>query len=113
MQFNLASNELWMTPSLREYLQCKMHSAFSDVKCKTVRIMVRLRDLAGQKDGLDKMCQISVTMPNKPEVLIMVVQENMYAAIDTAARKAAYRTKRILMCKRSEIIKAIPSEATR
>lgn len=112
MQFNLASNEFWMTPSLQEYLQSKMRDAFSDVKCKTMHVMVRLRDLAGQDDGRDKMCQISVTLPNKPKIFITDVQENMYAAIDTAVKKAAHRTKRILMCKRSGISKTIPSETT-
>lgn len=36
-------------------------------------------------------CQVSVTMPGKPAVVIREVQENMYNAIDRAVKRASYR----------------------
>jgi ribosomal subunit interface protein len=95
MQIHVVSNEFSMTPFLREYLERRLQSAFSPVHRKMVNIAVRLRDLNGPRGGCDMLCQVSVKMQGKPEVVVKEVQENMYNAIDRAVKRAAYRMTQI------------------
>jgi putative sigma-54 modulation protein len=105
MHVQMVANEFWMTPSLREYLESRIHLAFSALRSKTIEISVRLRDLNGPKGGRDMMCQVSVVIPGQAEVVIKDVQENMYTAIDKAVKRAAYRATRIIMRRRAEVKK--------
>jgi putative sigma-54 modulation protein len=107
MQILLASNGFWMEPILQEYVKSKIRCAFSALKRKAISIAVRLRDLDAPSGGRETMCQISVSMPGQPEVLVKHVQEDMYAAIDMAVRRAAHRANRILLCKRSRVLKSV------
>jgi putative sigma-54 modulation protein len=105
MHIHMVSNEFWMTPSLREYLESRVRIAFSALRSRAVDISVRLRDLNGPKGGRDMMCQVTVAIPGQPEVVIKDVQENMYTAIDKAVKRAAYRATRIVMRRRAEVKK--------
>ena len=107
MQILLAPNGFWMEPTLQEYVRSKIRSAFSALKRKAISIAVRLCDLDGPSGSRETMCQISVSMPGQPEILVKHVQEDMYAAIDMAVRRAAHRANRILLCKRSRVIKSV------
>ncbi len=100
MQIHMVSKEFSLTPSLRDYLERRLRSAFSPAHRKMVSIAVRLRDLNGPRGGCDMLCQVSVTMPGKPEVVVKEVQENMYNAIDRAVKRAAYRAVQIMTRKR-------------
>ncbi len=95
MQVQLVSPEFSITPSLREYLEQRLRAAFGPLRGKIADIAVRLRDLNGPRGGRDMQCQLLVTMPGKPAVVIREVQENMYNAIDRAVQRAAYRVSRI------------------
>lgn len=95
MQVHMVSPQFSLTPSLREYLERRLRAAFAPLGGKIIEIAVRLRDLNGPRGGCDMQCQVSVTMPGKPAVVIREVQENMYNAIDRAVKRAAYRVSRI------------------
>lgn len=107
MQILLASNVFWMEPNLQEYVKSKIRFAFSALKRKAISIAVRLFDQDGPSGSRETLCQISVSMPGQPEILVKHVQEDMYAAIDMAVRRAAHRANRILLCKRSRVIKSV------
>lgn len=100
MELQLVAQEFSLSPSLREHLERRVRFAFARARSKAVRIVVRLRDLNGPRGGPDKVCQVSVTMPGQPEVVIREVQEDMYNAIDGAVKRAAYRAMRMVMRKR-------------
>jgi putative sigma-54 modulation protein len=107
LQILLASNEFWMEPSLQEYVNLRIRCSFTALKRKAISIAVRLCDLNGPSGGRETMCQISVSTPGQPEILVKHVQEDMYAAIDMAARRATHRANRILLCKRSRVLKSV------
>jgi putative sigma-54 modulation protein len=107
MQILLASHEFWMEPNLQEYVKSKIRCAFSTLKRNAASIAVRLFDLESPSGGRETMCEISVSMPGQPEILVKHVQEDMYAAIDMAIRRAAHRANRILICKRSRVLKSV------
>lgn len=107
MQIVLAPNGFWMEPTLQEYVKSKIRCAFSALRRKAISIAVRLCDTAGPSGGRETMCQISVSMPGQPEVLVKHVQQDMYAAIDMAVRRAAHRANRILLCKRNRVLESV------
>lgn len=96
MQVQTIANEFAMTPSLRFYLEQRLHSAFAPARNRITAIAVRLRDLNRPQGGCDMICQVSVKIPGAPGVVVNEVQENMYAAIDLAIKRAAYRAMRLL-----------------
>lgn len=100
MQVMMVADEFALTPSLRDHLERRLRSAFSPVRNKIRSVAVRLRDLNGPRGGRDMLCQVSVTMPGQPEVVVREVQEDMYGAIDLAVKRAAYRAVRIMSRKR-------------
>lgn len=100
MDVQMFAQEFALTPSLRDHLEHRLRFAFARTHHHVGRIVVRLRDLNGPDGGRDKMCQVNVTLPGRPEVVVREVQEDMYNAIDTAMKRAAYRAMRLLMRKR-------------
>lgn len=96
MQVRTMGNNFAMTPSLREYLEQCLRSAFSPARNRIAAIAVRLRDFNQPQGGRDMMCQVSVKIPGAPDVVVNEVQEDMYAAIDLAVKRAAYRAIRLL-----------------
>lgn len=96
MEVRILSDKFGLTPSLREYLERRLQFSFSGVHNNISLVVVRLRDLNGPRGGSDMMCQILVTIPGCPEIVIKEVQEDMYAAIDFAVQRAAYQAERQL-----------------
>jgi ribosomal subunit interface protein len=101
MNVQMVAQEFIVTPSLREHVERRLRFAFARTLGRTARIVVRLRDLNGPRGGRDKACQVSVIMPGSPEIVIREVQEDMYNAVDSAVKRAAYRVMRLMMRRRS------------
>lgn len=97
MEVHMVAKDFAFNVSLKEHIERRLRYALTRISDKVTRIVVRLGDLNGPRGGRDKVCQISVLMPGQPEVVIREVQEDMYYAIDSAVRRAAYRAMRLLM----------------
>lgn len=95
MDVQMVAKEFSLSPSLREHIGRRLNSAFAKARHKVGRIIIRLRDLNGPRGGRDKVCQVTVELTGRPAVVIREVQENMYFAIDSAVKRAAYRAMRI------------------
>jgi len=100
-----------ITPALRTYLDRRLRASLLPAKDKIQDIAIRLLDLNGPRGGRDMQCQVSITIPGHPTVLVKEVQENMYSAIDGAVKRAAYRASRILMRQRTSVRQAAKSLA--
>ncbi|MDQ9168953.1 HPF/RaiA family ribosome-associated protein [Oxalobacteraceae bacterium R-40] len=96
MEVRILNDKFGLTPSLRESLERRLQFSFSGVHNNILLVVVRLRDLNGPRGGSDMMCQILVTIPGCPEIVIKEVREDMYAAIDLAIQQAACQAKRLL-----------------
>lgn len=96
MQVQFMTNEFELTPSLREHIARRLHRAFVSLHDRIQSVSVRLRDLNGPKGGRDMVCQVAVTIPGRPTVLVKDVQEDMYAAIDSAFKRASYRVTQLV-----------------
>jgi putative sigma-54 modulation protein len=100
MEVRIMSDKFCLTSSLREHLDRRLQFSFSGVHNNILLVVVRLRDLNGPRGGSDMMCQIHVTIPGCPQIVIKEVQEDMYGAIDLTVRRSAYRAQRLLSQKR-------------
>lgn len=100
MNLQMVAQDFSLTPSLQNYLQRRLGTAFARASSRVMRIVVRLRDLNGPRGGCDMVCQINVSIPGQSDVVIREVQTDMYKAINAAVKRAAYRT-RVLTHKRS------------
>jgi ribosome-associated translation inhibitor RaiA len=109
MKVDMLAKGFLITPSLRTYLERRLRFSLSPARSKIQGIAVRLRDLNGPRGGRDKLCQVSITIPGCPTVLVKEIQENMYCAIDRAVKRAAYRAVQILMRQRMAVRQAVKS----
>lgn len=102
MDVQMVAQEFSLTPSLRGHLLRRLRVAFARAQDRAIRVVVRLRDLNGPRGGHDKLCQVSVTMPGRPALVIREVHADMYAAIDLAVKRAAYTAMRVAVRMRRE-----------
>ncbi|HZW11832.1 MAG TPA: HPF/RaiA family ribosome-associated protein [Noviherbaspirillum sp.] len=102
MDVQMVTQEFSLTPSLREHLRRRVRFAFGRARDRVMRVVVRLRDLNGPRGGQDKVCQVSVTIPGNPDVVVRAVHADMYAAIDRAVKRAAYSAMRSAARRRRE-----------
>ncbi|WP_082584539.1 HPF/RaiA family ribosome-associated protein [Noviherbaspirillum sp. Root189] len=105
MQVHFISNEFFLSPSLHDHLSKRLQFAFVSLQNKIATVSVRLRDLNGPKGGRDMLCQVSVVIPGRPKLLVKDIQEDMYAAIDSAVKRASYRASRIIARQRQAVRK--------
>ncbi|HYD94902.1 MAG TPA: HPF/RaiA family ribosome-associated protein [Noviherbaspirillum sp.] len=91
MDVQLHAQEFPLTPALRAHLERRLRFAFGRVRERVMRVVVRLRDLNGPRGGPDKVCQVSVTLPGQPPVVIRETGADMYRAISRAVQRAAFR----------------------
>ena len=96
MEVQMVAKEFSLTQSLQHHLKKRVGLAFGRARSNVARIVVRLRDLNGPRGGADKLCQVSVVMPGRPQIIVSEVQQDMYHAIDSAIKRAAYRAMRLM-----------------
>ncbi|MEC4717750.1 HPF/RaiA family ribosome-associated protein [Noviherbaspirillum sp. CPCC 100848] len=101
MDVQILAKEYCFTPFLQEYLERSVRAAFTHTHNHVRQVAVQLREIRAERGGRENLCEVSVMLPDRPTVVIHEVQENMYTAIDYAVRRAAHRTKRMTMRKKS------------
>ena len=96
MQVQMLAQEFLLTPSLREHLDRSLRHAFAGVRGRLGRVVVRLHDTRDAGGRAAKVCEVSIAVPGRAQVLIRDEQDSMYYAIDCALRRAAHRAMRLL-----------------
>ena len=96
MEVSMLAKDFTFSPALKGHVERRAHSALSRIRHKVSRIAVRLSDLNGPRGGRDKACLVSIIMPGHPEIVVRDVKEDMYAAIDSAIKRAAHRALRLM-----------------
>lgn len=100
MQVHMVAKQFPITPSLRNYLERRLKFAFSFARDNIGDVAVRLGDVNGPRGGRDMLCQILIDLPGRPRIVVRDVQEDMYAAIDRAVKRSAYKLRKIVMHRR-------------
>jgi putative sigma-54 modulation protein len=100
VEVRIFNDKFCLTSSLREHLDRRLQYSFSGVHNNILLAYIRLRDLNEPRGGSDMMCEILVTIPGCPAIVIREVHEDMYTAINFAVERAAHRAKRLLLQRR-------------
>lgn len=88
MQIDIQAHNFLLTKALRGHIERRLGFALSTRGEQIQRIQVRLSDINGPRNGVDKCCQILVVLPHVPDVVIEDVEADLYTAIDRAADRA-------------------------
>ncbi len=104
MKVSIQAKEFSLTDSMRTYVKDRINYLFGARFNQIQRITVQLGDVNGPRGGVDKRCQVRVTLPRLKEVIIDDVQADLYVAIframDRASRTVTRRLDRLQAKKR-------------
>jgi ribosomal subunit interface protein len=90
MQVDIQARSFTLTKALKSYVEKKLKAALSSYgNHHTLKgAVIRLSDINGPRGGEDKLCQIQVKLAGVPDIIIKNTEQDMYAAIDRATRRA-------------------------
>lgn len=96
MKSTIIAKGIDASQALRDYISERMDDALFRAKDSINYITVRISDMNGPKGGIDKRCQVNLSLPGMPAVVISEVSASIDSAIDRAAQRAARVVERIL-----------------
>lgn len=101
MDVRLVGHEFSLAPVLRDFVERRLNAAFRQVRGRVSCVVVHLRTLSGAHGARDKVCDVRITIPGRPELLIHEAAEDMAYAIESAVKRAAHRALRMASLKRA------------
>lgn len=96
MKIDIQARDFKLTESLMTYVKDRIHYLLGSRLDQIQKITVRMNDINGPRGGVDKRCQVRVTLPRLKEVVIEDVQSDMYVAIFRAMDRASRTVNRRL-----------------
>jgi putative sigma-54 modulation protein len=84
-----------LSQTLREYVVRRLRFALNRTQQNIQCITVRINDQNGPKGGVDKRCQIHLTLPGLPTIVVTEKAADIAAAVDQAAHRAAMAVNRL------------------
>lgn len=75
-----------LTPALAQRVEERMKAALSQAGEQVSHVAVRLDDVNGERGGVDKRCRVVVSLDRRRQAVVSVTREDLYVAIDEAAR---------------------------
>ena len=100
MEVHLLAKQFPLTPALRNYAERRLRAGFAFARDRIGDVVVRLSDVNGPRGGQDMLCHILVAVPGRPTVVVRDVHDDLYAAIDRAVKRAAYKVRQMVMHRR-------------
>lgn len=89
MHLDIQTNGFSLTDSIRDYTKLRMRFALHRNDKFITRVQVRLADINGPRGGIDKRCQIDLSLAGQNDIVIEDIETNLYVAIDRAADRCA------------------------
>ena len=96
MKPTIVARGLKLSRTLRKYVMRRLRFALNRTQHNIHAAIVRITDLNGQKGGIDKRCQIKLSLPGLPMIIVNEKGVDLIAAIDQAAHRAALAVDRSL-----------------
>lgn len=84
MQLDIQTNGFSLTDGIREYTRRSMKFAYDRDNGQIMLARVSLADINGPRGGVDKRCQITLTLAGKSNIVIEDTESDLYVAIDRA-----------------------------
>ena len=92
----VATKGVKLSRRLREYVSHRLSLALDRKQYSIQAMKVRISDQNGPKGGIDKHCQIQLTLPGLPTVVVTEKGNDVAAMVDQAAHRAAQAIDRLL-----------------
>lgn len=85
MRIDVRGQHVDLQPALGAYAERRLTTALQRFGAKIPTVTVRLIDENGRKKGVDKRCQVAVTVNRAKPILVEEHDSDPYRAIDSAA----------------------------
>lgn len=102
MQIVIYAKGLNLSSELKGHIEKRISFALNWARYQMLRVSVRLDDINGPKGGLDKSCQIQISGPGIPPVVVKDTESSIRTAIDKAADRIGHTLSRKLGRKRPQ-----------
>ncbi|MDZ4142791.1 MAG: HPF/RaiA family ribosome-associated protein [Methylotenera sp.] len=89
MQLDIQSNGFSLTEGIRSYALLRIRFALERNDNHIMSVKVRLSDINGPRGGVDKRCQIDLSLAGHNDIVIEDTETNLYVAIDRASDRCA------------------------
>jgi ribosomal subunit interface protein len=89
MQLDIQTNGFSLTDGIRDYTKRRLQFALHRNDRCIVSVRVRLADINGPRGGIDKRCQIDLSLAGQNDIVIEDTETNLYVAIDRASDRCA------------------------
>jgi putative sigma-54 modulation protein len=96
MKPTIVAKGVKLSRRLREYVILRLCLALDRKRYSIQAMKVRISDQNGPKGGIDKHCQIHLTLPGLPTVVVTEKGRDIAAMVDQAAYRAAQAIDRLL-----------------
>lgn len=96
MQIQIQARDFPLTEALGAHIERRINFVLSSRFDQIRRIEVRLSDINGPRGGLDKRCQIQISLPRMRDIVIEDTETDLYVAIDRAVDRAGRTVNRRL-----------------
>jgi ribosomal subunit interface protein len=93
MMMDIATRNVQMGKSLREYVERRVGTALSRFSSRISRMRVTVSDLNGPRGGIDKRCTVEVHLASTGTLTADVADETLESAIGRAADRIARRVR--------------------
>jgi putative sigma-54 modulation protein len=89
MKLDIQTHGFSLTDSIRDYTKLRLQFALNRSDKRVIGVQVRLADINGPRGGIDKRCQIDVSLAGHNDIVIEDTETNLYVAIDRASDRCA------------------------
>ena len=102
MKVIVKARHMDLTPALKAHAEEKLGKAFMKIFDRpAVKLEIELSELGKTKDGMDKECRATVSMPKGKTIVISEISDDLFKAVDLAHDRLLEQVKRQRSKKRS------------
>lgn len=87
MPLDIQTNGFSLTESIRIYTTQRMQFALDRSDGQILKARVSLADINGPRGGIDKRCQINLSLVGQNNIVIEDIESDLYMAIDRASER--------------------------
>jgi ribosomal subunit interface protein len=103
MRLQVTSHRIDLSEELKNFVRRRVHFALGRFGGRIKALSVRLADVNGPRNGVDKTCEIRISAGVEGVVIVRERQENIYLAVTNALDRAGRAVQRKLSLGRATV----------